>query len=469
MSLTKASYSMITGSPVNVFDYMTAAQIADVQSGASTLAVDAAVAAAIAVGGRIIFPSGKYRFANTLTITNIKGLVLEGAAASLVAAGTFYASNTVFNFDNAGSGTNGIDIDTFIGLVIKNIVISFGHAGGGSAIYLHAGHDFTIENVKVSLSAGGSTSKGIVLGGGTGATSTFLGRILNCKVLAQGGASFESNNTNTSLTFENCYQVGGYFNIVGTVYSSFISCASEGAPDFGYLIGGSISFNSTNLTFTSCAGEANGKGVFYLSTYTQNIVFLAPYGSGNNTLASVATGDLINIDSSAGFVKNISIFNPTSLLSNAATVQNIYATASTGLVDIYSVDTTLLPQGVKGDATWFANNLTVTGDTEIVSWTPTLVGWTNVGAPTITGKYVKKGTLIYFIVVITPGTSISATLNTSTITGIPMVPSLGGVASMVDGNVRSLGSCAVSSSGIIYPQTTGVITVSVTIAGTFSL
>ena len=80
MALTKASYSMITGSPVNVMDYMTAAQIADVISGADTIdvsgAINAAITAAVAaqvanpVPGRqpasVYFPAGSYRCTSSI-------------------------------------------------------------------------------------------------------------------------------------------------------------------------------------------------------------------------------------------------------------------------------------------------------------------------------------------------------------------------------------------------------------------
>ena len=83
MSLTKATYSMISGAPVNVFDYMTAAQIADVQAG--TLAVDvtasinAAINAAKQISGQVYVPSGKYSIApDSLLITGVDGLSIIG-------------------------------------------------------------------------------------------------------------------------------------------------------------------------------------------------------------------------------------------------------------------------------------------------------------------------------------------------------------------------------------------------------
>ena len=63
MSLTKATYSLINGAKVNVFDYMTAAQIADVQAGTLAVDVSGPIQAAVTAnltGGVIEFPNGKY-------------------------------------------------------------------------------------------------------------------------------------------------------------------------------------------------------------------------------------------------------------------------------------------------------------------------------------------------------------------------------------------------------------------------
>lgn len=64
MSLTKVTYSMTLGSPVNAYDFMTAAQIADVQSFAPTLDVTTALQAAIDAcepGQRLYIPYGFYK------------------------------------------------------------------------------------------------------------------------------------------------------------------------------------------------------------------------------------------------------------------------------------------------------------------------------------------------------------------------------------------------------------------------
>jgi len=76
MSLTKASYSMITGAVINVFDYMTPAQIQDVQAGTSSVDVTAALQAAIDAGYNatpalcksVYLPSGTYLISDSLQL-----------------------------------------------------------------------------------------------------------------------------------------------------------------------------------------------------------------------------------------------------------------------------------------------------------------------------------------------------------------------------------------------------------------
>lgn len=82
MSLTKATYSMISGSVVNVFDYMTAAEIADVQARTKVLNVTAAINAAVAslgsAGGTVRIPKGLYRTTAGITIPSNITLIGDG-------------------------------------------------------------------------------------------------------------------------------------------------------------------------------------------------------------------------------------------------------------------------------------------------------------------------------------------------------------------------------------------------------
>ena len=70
MPVTKVTNSMILGAHVNVFDYMSEAQIANVQAGAASIDVTAAVQNAVnaaGINGSIYFPKGWYLFSGTIT------------------------------------------------------------------------------------------------------------------------------------------------------------------------------------------------------------------------------------------------------------------------------------------------------------------------------------------------------------------------------------------------------------------
>ena len=80
MSLTKATYSMIQGASVNVFDYMTQAQRDNVSASLATIDVTAAVQAALddADTYGVFFPTGRYGV-TSITISNAKFIWFDGA------------------------------------------------------------------------------------------------------------------------------------------------------------------------------------------------------------------------------------------------------------------------------------------------------------------------------------------------------------------------------------------------------
>ncbi len=443
-------------------------------------------------GGTLRIPGKIYKLDSVWNIATPKGITIQGTGAFISAAGDKGVNTSVLDFDGAASGVSGVVVSDFVGFEMKDLFISVnrGAAGGGIGLEMHTGHNFRLEGLAVDNNTG-SAGIGIALGRGAPATSAFVGAIENCKVICD-GKTYQSNKANTSLTFQSCYGIGGPYEILGTVYSSFVSCACDSSTDHGYIIDGDASFNSTNLTFVSCGAEAAFKSAFYLARFSQNITFIGPYSSGGNTEASAANPDLMLIDSSAGFVEQITIIGPTALLGNAATTSNIFANASTRQVNVIGLDTTVLALGINGDATWKDTKLNIQGDTHTLSglittnagqikfpgtqkpsadvntlddyeegtFTPTLVSWTNVGAPTVEGFYTKIGDMVYANIKITPDTSVSATLVTSTITGMPFTPGEVAVGAMVNhGTAASLGSVSLTAaaSGTIFPQTTGVV------------
>ena len=84
MALTKVSFSLINGIYANVFDFMTAAQIADVQARTTTLDVTAAVQAALDSNQAVYFPAGIYKITATLTGKSCRLLGETGDNASIL-------------------------------------------------------------------------------------------------------------------------------------------------------------------------------------------------------------------------------------------------------------------------------------------------------------------------------------------------------------------------------------------------
>ena len=66
MALTKVSYSMITGAPVNVLDYGADATGLTDSSAAIQAAIDA-----VPEGGELVFPAGSYRVDTWKAMANL--------------------------------------------------------------------------------------------------------------------------------------------------------------------------------------------------------------------------------------------------------------------------------------------------------------------------------------------------------------------------------------------------------------
>ena len=129
MSLTKVSYSMITGASVNVLDY--GADPTGVAN--SSIAINAALAA----GSNIYIPAGTYRIDSVLlpkTSQNIHG---EGVNVSVLKAHT--AGMTVIDYPSGSY--NNINLSNFTvngdSLAAKGINIISAAQGACSAIYLN--------------------------------------------------------------------------------------------------------------------------------------------------------------------------------------------------------------------------------------------------------------------------------------------------------------------------------------------
>ena len=157
MALTKVTYSMIQGAALNALDFMTPAQIANVQAGTGDVtvplqaAIDAALAKTDADGNcaALFLPAGVYVITNRLMISGGPGVHRGFTLFGEGIASTIYNTNA--------SGGHAIVMETALtggnteGVVIRNLTIK-GNAASGRGISVGQTDGFTrcvMENLRV--------------------------------------------------------------------------------------------------------------------------------------------------------------------------------------------------------------------------------------------------------------------------------------------------------------------------------
>lgn len=140
MSLTKVSYSMIDGAPINVADYGASTSAS---AAANTTAIELAFAQALSSGNAIEFNSGTY---------NHNGLTYTGSNLKIV------GKNTILNYTGASdaflvrsannANASGLNVN---GITFKNGLSCFKVLGQGTGIY----SDISITNCKFDTSTSG--------------------------------------------------------------------------------------------------------------------------------------------------------------------------------------------------------------------------------------------------------------------------------------------------------------------------
>lgn len=98
-------------------------------------------------------------------------------------------------------------------------------------------------------------------------------------------------------------------------------------------------------------------------------------------------------------------------------------------------------------------------------WTPTFTGLTEVGTATKTGKYYRiSKTLVYYRIVITPGTNTSAVNGTTYCSNFPLTMIADGANTTCSGFTASTAGSTYSNNRI-YTATWSLITTPITIVG----
>lgn len=99
-------------------------------------------------------------------------------------------------------------------------------------------------------------------------------------------------------------------------------------------------------------------------------------------------------------------------------------------------------------------------------WTPTFVGLGTTGTPTITGRYYQISSyLVYYNILITPGTDTTSTAGSTYCDNFPLSPYNNGVAFAVTPAVSGGFGIHTSSNNRIYTPNWTTITVPVNVMG----
>ena len=351
---------------------------------------------------KILILDGHYKFSDTWVIDGLQGITICGTSNQQMLPPPPYTMNIddyatcLLDFDNVPKDKSGILFINFSGVTVKDLSIVYNRKVVGqtarfnaAAFNMHSGYDFNLENLKVRTD--GETT-GIKLGNGDAPTAVFVGRIQNCFSWNLSGWTdgIAVYGASTSLTFTACYTAGCRFYINGLVYSSFISCASDGSKDYGYVITSTSDYNATNLTFLSCGSESCGLSGFCLESFVQNCSFLNCYETNNNLDNHSSFGAFMSIIPKYNdfnyWVKNIIITNPSSYSRNGN--HSIYSSENVENIRIENTSKKVLrkPIWVAGDEYW---RLDITGDMENIPFTPRVEGIVS-GTITKTTAYYKK-------------------------------------------------------------------------------
>lgn len=168
MSLTKATFSMISGAPLNALDFGAVGDGITDDTAAIQAAVDAAVANR---ADEIHFPVGEYVITGTITLNSGIRLIGHGAMGAQVAQGAalVHKANNVDML--LWNGANPATARGIGGGIFNMQCVKFAGYSGGDAIKLLAISDglrpgeFTIENVLVWKGNGGIWTRGLHVDG----------------------------------------------------------------------------------------------------------------------------------------------------------------------------------------------------------------------------------------------------------------------------------------------------------------
>lgn len=316
MSLTKVSYSMINGAPVNVLDY-----------GADpTGSVDSSPAfvLALAAGNFVYVPAGTYKIDSQIDITGVKTIT-----------GPIGLDNgyqvAILNHTAASGGVFSATSDEYSGISIQNFYIR----GGNGSYAIESSRPLTnIDHIVMEVYDGGGVN---LFNAGTGGTGGWGSTIRNCKWVGPASlTTYRGYNIDTNgghVTLENCTALRGQIGInidqceavnliacsinkqgagyaagtdseiasirlSGAGYKKAISirnCYLEGYVNGIYVEKcESLSIEDNYMADLGYAGGRTGYGIYLKDTNVNNVTIRNNHFSENSTQGNVVVGNGAN-------------------------------------------------------------------------------------------------------------------------------------------------------------------------------
>jgi len=405
MALTKVSYSMIKGSPVNVLDYI---------SGGTGTSGDPYVgwdtATPWAANTEFIFPSGTFQYSTTLNLAYSK-IYVHGVGRGTILK--FTGTGNCVSFDGGVSGinsphiegflisgnanaTNGIYTDNATYGICKNIVVQNVSVSGFRSIF---GVYWLIENFYMGNNFGAQTTfaaAGIFLGDSGASQTVTAYTIINANIADCVNSGIDINNGWTNTIIGGAVEANGdqglylgvlaHDNIINGLYIEANTTANAVINGSGNQLIGLWCFDSgyKRLEF---GGASSGNHVYGGIYGDINIVV----GATRNEFTSVRMGGTLTDSGKGTAYNNLHSFGPaqgyihpifvTSWTNNAT---NPYETLTSSGANITSaINSSGL--GIANSNTFWLNK----GATYIFQWFITL----------------NSGTLPGFVVSSNTGTS----------------------------------------------------------------
>jgi hypothetical protein len=424
MALTKATFSMIAGAPVNVDDYIPA--------GTDTATTDcsAFINAALTAGSgkTIVFgQSQTYRANSTLTIKG-NGTKILGRNATIDS----YATVSALTCELTGGTTYLVNIDIEDFAIISR--------GVGAYAFRVLTSYSTYRRVSIGLPVVNANGRGFFLPGDeANGTGPYYNTFIDCDVQSSSagadhiGVSFSAIAPLYRTPNANTW-IGGRvgqclknFVIKGNG-NSFTNPASENAALTGtaFLFEADSATNCQQNYIHSCYIESANKGIEFTSAAKDNYVFGVFITGVTTAITDAGTGNSV-ISAIAAWKMPMGASFPTP--SASATALDAYLESA---------------------------------------WTPVATNLTVVGTPTYTGIYTKIGNRIFWSLDVISTTSTAATANSTYFSGLPVGAGNGDVAPAVRSDVTSLGNGLLdTANGRVYAPTWSATALRVFLSGSY--